>query len=49
VVEPKEDPIGQEEEESGNKEERDAKPFTATPMVKDSPRLFVPKVPYPER
>jgi hypothetical protein len=49
VVEPEEDPIGQEGEESGNKEERDAKPSTATPIDKDPPRTFVPKAPYPKR
>jgi hypothetical protein len=48
VVEPKEDLIGQEGEESGNKEERDAKPSIATPIVKDPPRSFIPKAPYPE-
>jgi hypothetical protein len=42
VVEPKEDPIGQEGEESGNKEERDVEPPTATHIVKDPPRSFVP-------
>jgi hypothetical protein len=49
VVEPEEDPAGQEGEESGNKGERDAEPSTATPIVKDPPRLFVPKTPYPGR
>jgi hypothetical protein len=29
--------------------ERDVKPSTATPILKDPPRLFVPKVPYPKR
>ena len=48
VVELEVDPAGQEGEKSGNKEERDAKPFTITPIVKDPPRLFVPKVPYPK-
>ena len=34
---------------SGNKEERDAEPSTATLIVKDPPKSFVPKAPYPER
>jgi hypothetical protein len=29
--------------------ERDAEPFTVTPIDKDFPRSFVPKAPYPER
>ena len=41
VVEPEVDLAGQEGEESGNKEERDAKPSTATSIVKDPPRSFV--------
>jgi hypothetical protein len=49
VVDPKVDIAGQEEEASGNKEERDVEPSTATPIVKDPPRSFVPKAPYPER
>ena len=49
VVEPKTDPARQEGEESGNKEEKDAKPSIATSIIKDPPRLFVPKAPYPER
>ena len=49
VVDPKVDIARQEREASGNKEERDAEPSTATPIVKDPPRSFVPKVPYPER
>jgi hypothetical protein len=48
VVDPEVDISGQEEEASGNKEERDAEPSTATPVVKDPPRSFVPKAPYPE-
>jgi hypothetical protein len=46
------EPAGQERQEgdeSGNKEERDVKPSTATPIVKDPPRSIVPKAPYPER
>ena len=39
----------QEGEDSGNKEERDVEPSTATPVVNDPLRSFVPKVPYPER
>jgi hypothetical protein len=49
VLEPKVDTTGHEGEESGNKEERDAEPSTITPIVKDPPRSFVPKAPYPER
>jgi hypothetical protein len=49
VVDLKVDTAGQEEEASGNNEERDAEPSTATPIVKDPPRSFVPKAPYPER
>ena len=49
VVDPEVDTLRQEGEESGNKEERDAEPSIATPIVKDPPRLFVPKAPYPER
>ena len=48
MVEPKKDPAGQEGEESGNKEERDVEPSTATPIVEDPPRSFVPKAPYLE-
>jgi hypothetical protein len=48
VVDPEVDISGQEEEASGNKEERDAEPSTATPVVKDPPRSFVLKAPYPE-
>ena len=40
---------GQEGEESGNKEEKDVEPSTATPIVKDPTRPFIPKAPYPER
>ena len=47
VVELVENPIVQQE--SGNKEKRDAEPSIATPIVEDPPRLFVPKVPYLER
>jgi hypothetical protein len=49
MVEPEVDLAGQEGEESGNKEERDAEPSTVTLIVKDPPRSFVPKMPYPER
>jgi hypothetical protein len=49
VVKLEADPVGQEREESGNKEEKDAEPSTATPIIKDPPRSFVPKAPYPER
>ena len=49
VVDPEVDTAWQEGEASGNKEERDAEPSAATPIVKDLPRSLVPKVPYPER
>ena len=49
MVDPEVDIAGQEGEESGNKEERDAEPSTTTSIVKDTPRSFVPKTPYPER
>jgi hypothetical protein len=49
VVDLEVDIAGQKEEANGNKEEIDAEPSTATPVVKDPPRSFVPKVPYPER
>ena len=49
VVDPEADTIGQEGDVSGNKEERDAEPSTATPIVKDPPRSFLSKTPYPER
>jgi hypothetical protein len=41
--------VGQEGEKGDNKEEGDAQPSTVTPIVKNPPRSFVPKVPYPER
>ena len=43
------DNAGQEWEASGNKEERGAGPSTTTLIMKDPPRSFVPKAPYPER
>ena len=43
VVDLEVDTAGQEGEESGNKEERDAESSIATPIVKDPPRSFVPK------
>jgi hypothetical protein len=49
VVDPEVDTAGQEGEENGNKEERDAEPSTATSIMKDPPRSFVPKAPYLER
>jgi hypothetical protein len=52
VVEPEVVPAGQERQEGekdGNKEEKDVEPSTATSIVKDPPRSFVPKAPYPER
>jgi hypothetical protein len=49
VVEPEVDLARQEGEKGDNKEERDAEPSTITLIIKDSPRSFVPKTPYPER
>jgi hypothetical protein len=49
VVKQKADLARQEGEEGDNKDERDAEPSTVTPIVKDPPRSFVPKAPYPER
>ncbi|XP_059458356.1 uncharacterized protein LOC132187950 [Corylus avellana] len=49
VVLQEENPAVPQGQESRNKEERDAKPSTATPTVEDPPRSFVPKAPYPER
>jgi hypothetical protein len=34
------DIVGQKEEANGNKEEIDAEPSTATPVMKDPPRSF---------
>jgi hypothetical protein len=49
VVDPEVDTARQEGEVGGNKDERDAEPSTATPIVKDPLISLVPKVPYPER
>ena len=49
VVKPEVDPSGQEGEESGNIEEKDAEPSIATSTVEDPPRSFVLKTPYLER
>jgi hypothetical protein len=49
VVELKTNLDGQEGEEGDNKEGRDAEPSTVTPIVKDPPRLFIPKALYLER
>ena len=49
VVDPEVDNVGQEGEANGNKKERDVEPSTATPIVKDPPRSFVPRAPYPKR
>ena len=38
-----------EGKEGDKKEERDAEPSIVTPIVKEPPRSFVPKAPYPER
>jgi hypothetical protein len=52
-AEPKADLVekeGQEGKEGdNNKKEGDVEPSTITLVVKEPPRLFVPKVPYPER
>jgi hypothetical protein len=41
--------VGQGSEKGDtNNEERDAEPSTITSIVKESPRSFVPKAPYPE-
>ena len=48
VEDPKVDTAEQEGEASGNNKERDAEPFTTTPIVKDPPRSAL-KAPYPER
>jgi hypothetical protein len=41
--------LGKKGKEGDNKEKRDAESSIVTPIVKDSPRSFVPKAPYPER
>jgi hypothetical protein len=40
---------GQKGEEGDNKKEGDAEPSTVTLVVKEPPRSFVPKAPYPKR
>ncbi|XP_062150135.1 uncharacterized protein LOC133858677 [Alnus glutinosa] len=49
VVLPEENPTVSQGQDSGNNMERDAEPSKATPIIEDSPRSFVPKVPYPDR
>ena len=52
VVDPEADHAEEEEptgEEGDNKKERDAEPSMVTPVVKEPPKTFVPKAPYPER
>jgi len=49
VVLPEENPTVSQGQDSGNNKERDAEPSKATPIIEDSPRSFVPKVPYPDR
>jgi hypothetical protein len=39
----------QKEEEGDNQKEGDAEPSTVTPVVKEPPRVLVPKAPYLER
>jgi hypothetical protein len=36
-------------EEGDNQKEEDAEPSIVTPVIKEPPRSFVPKAPYPER
>jgi hypothetical protein len=36
-------------EEGDNQKEEDVEPSIVTPVIKEPPRLFVPKAPYPER
>jgi hypothetical protein len=40
---------GKKGEEGDNQKEGDAEPSTVTPVMKEPPRSFVPKAPYPER
>jgi hypothetical protein len=40
---------GQKGKKGDNKKKRDAEPSTITLVVKEPPRSFVPKAPYPER
>jgi hypothetical protein len=53
VVDPEADHAEEEEEpkdeEGDNQKEGDAEPSTVTPVVKEPPRVLVPKAPYPER
>jgi hypothetical protein len=52
VVDPEADHAEEEEpkdEEGDNQKEGDAGPSTVTLVVKEHPRAFVPKAPYPER
>jgi hypothetical protein len=52
VVDPEADHAEEEEpkgEEGDNQKEGDVEPSTVTPVVKEPPRAFVPKAPYPER
>jgi hypothetical protein len=52
VVDPEADHAEEEEpkeEESDNQKEGDAEPFMVTPVVKEPPRVLVPKAPYLER
>jgi hypothetical protein len=39
----------QKEKEGDNQKEADAETSTVTPVIKEPPRAFVPKAPYPER
>jgi hypothetical protein len=48
VVLPEENLVVPQVQDSGNKEKRDAEPSKATPVVKDFPRSFMPKAPYPK-
>jgi hypothetical protein len=49
VVLSEENPAVPQGQESGNTEDRDAEPSTATPTIEIPLRSFVPKAPYPNR
>jgi hypothetical protein len=49
VVQPEENPIVPQGQDSGNKEERDVEPSKATITIEDPLRSFIPKAPYLDR